>query len=225
MINASSLFGLNDKHVTEVDEGISLHPDAATAFRAMQYTAHTLGIDCQIVSAFRPFTRQLAIWERKWRGEAPLYSAQGALLDPESLSEWEKIQAILTWSALPGASRHHWGTDLDVYDKENVRQCDQPFQLIESEYSGAGPCAQLADFIQREAHKFGFTLPYENYKGGVAKEPWHISYAAIAEDYMLQLTQDTLYQFIDTTSLSGKDCILKHFDEVYHRFVMNRGTQ
>jgi len=28
----------------------------------------------------------------------------------------EKIASILRWSALPGTSRHHWGTDLDIID-------------------------------------------------------------------------------------------------------------
>ncbi len=30
-------------------------------------------------------------------------------------SEQQKLSAILRWSALPGASRHHWGCDFDVF--------------------------------------------------------------------------------------------------------------
>ncbi len=33
-----------------------------------------------------------------------------------SSAEAERVAAILVWSALPGASRHHWGTDCDVID-------------------------------------------------------------------------------------------------------------
>ena len=31
-----------------------------------------------------------------------------------------ECDAILLWSALPGASRHHWGTDFDVFDRAAV---------------------------------------------------------------------------------------------------------
>jgi hypothetical protein len=47
---------------------------------------------------------------------APLLDAHNQPLDALQLGETERLHAILHWSALPGTSRHHWGTDLDIYD-------------------------------------------------------------------------------------------------------------
>lgn len=223
MIAQDNLFGLLQTHVEEFEPGHYLHKDTASALRLLQYVASEQDIDCQLVSSFRPFTRQLAIWERKWRGEAPLYAVDGTLLDHNALSDWQKIEAILTWSALPGASRHHWGTDVDVYDKARVQAEGGRFELIEAEYSGNGPCADLATFLSKEASKYGFTLPYSHYTGGVAKEPWHLSYSAIADDYAAQFQPDALFALLQNTGLSGKTLVLKRFDEIIHRFVFNRG--
>ena len=89
--------------------------------------------------------------------------------------------AILTWSALPGASRHHWGTDIDVFDKQKVESSGQKFELVTGEYESDGPCSALAHWLEDNIQNFGFSLPYASYTGGVAREPWHLSYRAIAD--------------------------------------------
>ncbi len=35
-----------------------------------------------------------------------------------ALSDLEKCKAMLRWSAVPGASRHHWGTEIDIFDPD-----------------------------------------------------------------------------------------------------------
>ena len=50
--------------------------------------------------------------------ERPLLDARNQPLDALQLGETERLHAILHWSALPGTSRHHWGTDLDIYDPD-----------------------------------------------------------------------------------------------------------
>jgi hypothetical protein len=73
------------------------------------------GFALRIESAYRPFERQLSIWNRKARGELKLLNAEGLPMERPK-DEEQLMYAILTWSALPGASRHHLGTDLDVVD-------------------------------------------------------------------------------------------------------------
>ena len=68
-------------------------------------------------SSFRDFARQLQIWNGKFSGERPMFDAGGRPARRGALSPRERIDAILLWSALPGASRHHWGTDLDLIDR------------------------------------------------------------------------------------------------------------
>lgn len=222
-MNDSCLFGLSDEHLVHVDAHHYLQADVAMAFKNLQSAAAQQGIDCQLVSAYRSFERQLAIWERKWRGEAPLYDSSGRELEHSSLSEWELIQAILTWSALPGASRHHWGTDIDVYDEARVEASGNTFQLVEREYEKNGPCAELADFLVEHAQRYGFAMPYQEFCGGVAREPWHLSYQPSADAMQKQLTATALHAFISQQTLSGKSTILQHFDEIFARFVLNKG--
>ncbi|SPY94009.1 D-alanyl-D-alanine carboxypeptidase [Proteus mirabilis] len=64
-------------------------------------------------SFIRSFERQLAIWNGKFEGTRPVLDAESQPIDIQTLSEGQRCEAILKWSALPGASRHHWGTEID----------------------------------------------------------------------------------------------------------------
>ena len=86
----------------------------------MRAAAAADGIDLVAFSSFRDFDRQLAIWNGKFRGERPMQDRAGRRSTPGALSPAERVAAILWWSALPGASRHHWGTDFDVMDADGA---------------------------------------------------------------------------------------------------------
>jgi len=85
-------------------------------FAALRRAARHAGLELVAVSGFRDFDRQLEIWNAKYAGTRPVLDAAGALLDMAVLEPAQRIDAILRWSALPGASRHHWGTDFDLID-------------------------------------------------------------------------------------------------------------
>ncbi len=90
------------------------------------------------MSSFRDFERQLAIWNGKCRGERDLLDrgrASGWM--PAALDQDALVSAILLWSALPGASRHHWGTDMDVIDAAAV-PAGAAVQLEPAEYAPGG---------------------------------------------------------------------------------------
>ena len=112
--------GQHNDYLVDAGNGHRLHRDVISPFLAMQDAAQKDGIDLQLVSSFRDFDRQTAIFNRKWAGQAQLLNTNGDELPFEALSDNEKLHAILTWSALPGGSRHHWGTDIDVYDRAAV---------------------------------------------------------------------------------------------------------
>src|SRR5689334_2401975 len=118
MLNALELTGRVRTHVVQRDDlGAAIHTQALEPFLDMKADAARAGLDIAIVSSFRDFAAQQRIWDLKYRGERPLYDAEGNVRDHASLSEDELVDAILCWSALPGGSRHHWGTELDVVDK------------------------------------------------------------------------------------------------------------
>ena len=95
------------------------------------------GFDLRICSSFRSFERQLAIWNNKASGLRPVLDDSGAEININQLGEWQQAQAILRWSALPGASRHHWGTDFDIYDASAI-DSDYRIQLTPEEVEGEG---------------------------------------------------------------------------------------
>lgn len=101
--SSSRWLGISPHQLEEAGNGHLLLPAVLDAFIDMQQDARQAGIDLQLVSSYRSFERQCLIWNRKWRGEAKLLDINGVPLNPERLSNVEKLHAILMWSALPAA--------------------------------------------------------------------------------------------------------------------------
>src|SRR5262245_23092486 len=146
-LSAQQLTGRAATHIRDVPElGSRLHTDAAEPVRALREAAAKDGIDLAIASSFRDFERQLGIWNAKFRGEKPLFDRQGRPLETAKLDERARVDAILLWSALPGASRHHWGTDFDVFDRSAIEP-GYRVQLTVQEFTGDGPFVALNDWL------------------------------------------------------------------------------
>jgi LAS superfamily LD-carboxypeptidase LdcB len=117
-VTPAELTGTARSHIVDVaDPRCALHAHVVAPFLNLRNAAAADGFDLVPVSSFRDFARQLAIWNGKFSGAAPLYDESGRMLVAEQLPPPERVAAILQWSALPGASRHHWGTDLDLIDR------------------------------------------------------------------------------------------------------------
>lgn len=223
-MNALQWLGVHNEELVDAGNGQRLHQAVVGPFSEMQQAAAEDGIGCQIVSGFRDFERQLTIWNRKWRGELPLYTPDGQPLDSARLTDTEKLHAILTFSALPGGSRHHWGTDLDVFDKQAVTAWQGTFSLVNAEYCDDGPCAELAKWLDAHASGFGFVRPYANYQGGVAQELWHLSHQQTAHQFEAALDCNALKEHIKQTDIAGKRTILANLDTIFERYILNRGA-
>ena len=219
MLSALQLTGRDRSHLIEWRPGHWLQPQVAEAMEHMTQAANNEGIDLQPVSSFRDCARQLAIWNAKWLGQRPILDIHSRPMDINQLSEQQKLFAILTWSALPGASRHHWGTDLDVYDAAAVNNWPEKFQLIPQEYAQGGPCHKLACWLDKNAQRLGFFQPYQQYTGGIATEPWHLSHRRCADQMQSQLSLMTLQQCIEELDILGKEVILANLPDIYYRFI------
>lgn len=222
MINQAHTLGKDEGLLVECQHGFRLLPEVCVAFKQMQAAARRDNVDIQIVSSYRSFERQLQIWQNKWSGKATLLDENENTLDAATLSDQDKILAILTWSALPGASRHHWGTDLDVYDKKSVEQSQHNFQLVCSEYD-QGPCTQLNNWLNQHASNFGFIRPYAEYTGGIAREPWHLSFQSSADQMLAQLNEQALLNSLRQSNILGIESIVDSMPKIYQRFVLNKG--
>ncbi len=219
-MNAEQLTGRTRTHLAELPPfDCALHALVAAPFANLRRAALADGIDIVPVSAFRDFARQLRIWNEKYRGDRPLYGAEGELLDAAALAPAERIDAILRWSALPGASRHHWGTDLDLIDR-NAAPAAAPVSLTPSEYAQGGPFAGLCAWLERRAAVYGFFRPYRGVLSGVQAEPWHYSFAPVAEGARRALTLGTLRAALAEAPLLGKEIVLARLEELHSRFVL-----
>lgn len=215
--------GQANHYLVDAGNGHRLHPEVLASFMAMQDAAAAAGVDCQLVSSYRDFDRQRQIWNRKWRAEMPLYDAGSTLLPPDTLSDEDKLIAILTWSAMPGGSRHHWGTDIDVYDRVSVKASNQSFELVDSEYCGNGPCAALSEWLDDNAAEFGFYRPFSRFNGGVATERWHLSHQATARQFEGMRNIEALKNALNDAELEGREVLLSALPHLYPRYVLNEG--
>lgn len=215
------LTGLSSAHVRKVpDPACVLHREVVTPFLALRAAAAADGIDLVAVSSFRDFDRQLAIWNGKFRGERPLQDRAGAPLDALSLPPAQRVDAILWWSALPGASRHHWGTDFDCIDANALPAGYKP-RLLPAEYAPGGPFASLARWLEARMHAFGFYRPYTTDRGGVRPEPWHLSYAPVASRAERALSATRLRAVLEAADIDGKAEVLATLDGVVANYVVN----
>jgi hypothetical protein len=134
------------------------------------------------------------------------------------LTPLQRVDAILLWSALPGASRHHWGTDIDVIDGRATPP-GYRVQLTPEEYAPGGPYAPLAQWLEKNAARFGFFQPFRGVLSGVQPEPWHFSFAPVAEDARRDLSAAVLYKAIEAAPLLGKEQVLAQLDALHARYV------
>jgi zinc D-Ala-D-Ala carboxypeptidase len=137
----------------------------------MAASAKNAGHKLVIKSATRNFDNQKMIWEKKWDGTTILEDKTKAsnIKDPVVRSK-----KILLYSSMPGTSRHHWGTDIDLNALENV-------------YFEKGKGKRLYEWMTIHAHEYGFCQVYNTKStrpNGYNEEKWHWSYMPIASQIM-----------------------------------------
>ncbi|HLS82523.1 MAG TPA: M15 family metallopeptidase [Steroidobacter sp.] len=219
-MNEFELTGRARTHIVELlDPACALHYEAAASWLAMREAAAADGVDLRPCSSFRDFNTQVAIWNAKWRGERPLYDRAGRLLDRASLDEDRLLEAILCWSSIPGGSRHHWGSDVDVFDAAAAPP-GYRLQLAGAEYAPDGVFARLTAWLDEHMRRFGFFRPYRTDRGGVAPEPWHLSYAPVSGPALEALSLSLLRQVIEASDIDGKSVVLARLPEIYTRFLL-----
>ena len=184
-------------------KGINLRKEAHDAFIEMKRAAYTGGIDLKIVSSYRSFDRQQVIFENKFikytdAGMAPL----------------DAISKIIEYSTIPGTSRHHWGTDIDVIDGYQKVSGDV---LVPSKYGEGQPFADFKRWMDENSEKFGFYLVYTDDKKrrGFKYEPWHYSYAPISIPMLETFRSKNLLQIYKDEDFLGSEHFTSGFLRTY----------
>jgi LAS superfamily LD-carboxypeptidase LdcB len=223
----ANVVGQSESHLCDASDAAALsvgvHREVVRPFLALRALAADAGFDIAIESGFRSFDQQLSIWNRKARGELAVLDSEARPLAIASLSDRDLAFAILRWSALPGASRHHWGTDIDVYDAA-ARPEGYEIELVPAEYEGGGMFAPLSAWLdERIANRTasGFFRPYDRDRSGIAPERWHLSYGPLAAEFARMLSIELLRDTVVSADMLLKDVVLANLEEIVDRFVRN----
>jgi LAS superfamily LD-carboxypeptidase LdcB len=149
--------------------GMRMRTDAYEAYQKMFEAAQKDGVTLKIISATRPFHHQKSMWEAKWNGKRQV---DGKMLSKD-MEPKQKAMKILRWSSMPGTSRHHWGTDVDINNLNNS-------------YFESGDGLIEYDWLTDNASKYGFCQVYsvmdKTRPDGYQEEKWHWSYIPVARE-------------------------------------------
>lgn len=163
-----TLFSLIDIQYADRD-GMYMRTEAYEAFQDMWKAANVDGVSLQIRSAARNFVYQKGIWERKWKGETILSDGVNAT---QIQDEKDRALKILLYSSMPGTSRHHWGTDIDLNSFNNS-------------WFESGEGLKVYNWLLQNAPNYGFCQVYtakgEARPFGYEEEKWHWSYLPISK--------------------------------------------
>ncbi|MFV0548091.1 MAG: M15 family metallopeptidase [Limnobaculum xujianqingii] len=222
MWNELELTGRTRSHVIQLNNPrFAVNKEVYQPFCELQNAAQKDGFTLFPFSAFRGFETQLKIWNGKFNGQKPLYDIHGVPRDYSQLnSEDEIIDCILNWSALPGASRHQWGTEIDVVDLTKAPE-NYHVQLLPQETVKGGVFYDLHLWLNENIEKYGFFRPYGMHQGGMYPEPWHLSYWPVANRMLQSLTVDMLEDALKSADMSGKHRVLERLPELFKNHVQN----
>jgi LAS superfamily LD-carboxypeptidase LdcB len=149
-----------------------LRKETFEAFQKMSVAAKKENINLIIISATRNFNSQKTIWENKWTGKTKVDGGDLSIVSNHS----ERAIHILLYSSMPGTSRHHWGTDIDLNSLDN-------------NYFTKGEGLKIYNWLAVHASEFGFCQPYTSKasgRSGYEEEKWHWSYLPLAKEFLAE---------------------------------------
>ncbi len=167
---------------------MQLQPEVIEAFGKMRKAAAGAGIALTLLSGRRTYEQQKIIWVNKWNK-----------LQSRGIHGVEAVEQILRFSSMPGSSRHHWGTDIDI-------------NSLEPAYFTTLKGAKELSWLRANAGNYGFVEVYSprstGRKTGYQPEPWHWSYMPLASSYLTQYQQKIGYTHFGIPDSKSSDSVL-----------------
>lgn len=219
------LTGRTEEHLTLVNLNnypFKIHTEIKNDLYRWSELCQQQGIDFAVASAFRSFDRQLVLWNEKVEGKRAVKNADGQIVHPQDLTEPEILDVILLWSHIPGCSRHHWGTDLDVFDAAWYKLHQEKLELENCHYLDLGPSAKLHSYneeILTNKKIMSFYRPYNDNKSFM-QELWHYSHQKIAASFEEAYTLKVFVRNLEAANeLLLRDLILSNAEYYFKKFV------
>lgn len=178
----SRFIKLSDEYAHGSAVGKFLRKETHEAFVKMTEAAKKDSVYLFIISATRNFTAQKTIWENKWEGRTLVEGKDLTTVDDHKI----RARLILLYSSMPGTSRHHWGTDMDL-------------NALDNSYFSSGSGLKIYQWLQAHAAEFGFCQPYTSKttgRTGYEEEKWHWSYLPLSIDLLKEYVKSISYKDI-----------------------------
>ena len=185
---SNSGVGFTTVPVEFCSKAMELQPEVIEAFGKMRRAAAGAGIALTIISGRRNYEQQKVIWVNKWNK-----------LQSRGIHGVDAVEHILRYSSMPGSSRHHWGTDIDINSLEPAY------------FTTAKGTKELA-WLRANAHNYGFAEVYSprttGRSTGYQPEPWHWSYMPLASSYLTQYKQKIGYTLFGIPDSKNSDSVM-----------------
>ena len=211
-------YGLGSPDLVEYQNGYFVCKDVCGDLEKLSQLLQRNGFSLRLESAYRPFEKQLSIWNRKARGELALLDAEGNPMERPA-DEEELMYAILTWSALPGASRHHLGTDIDVVDG---KACPPGYEVQLTPAECTGMFAKFHEFLDERfgsATSFGFDRVFVPGRGKIRPEGWHIAHLPTSRKRLENFSLATLKSIYKNADIACKRVLLARLDSLAEDYI------
>ncbi|MBD44377.1 MAG: D-alanyl-D-alanine carboxypeptidase [Flavobacteriaceae bacterium] len=195
----NQLLGKENPDLTGDTYASKMNKEAKVAFEKMKTAALKDGINIEVVSAYRSFQKQKNIFENKYKK-----------FTNEGLAPVQSVEKIIEYSTIPGTSRHHWGTDIDIIDANYPK----PISVLEEEnFYGNGPYCQLKNWMDRYSESYGFFEVYTKNpnRKGVKYEPWHFSYAPVSKPMLKEYQKLDIKSILQEEKILGHECFTEEF--------------
>ncbi len=179
-------------------KGYQLQKEAYLSLERMRKAALTKNVRIHVVSSYRSFAHQNRIWSRKYKTfKKKGYSIKNA------------VNKVKEYSAIPGTSRHHWGTDVDLTDY-NKKHLKNNLQKTKSQQ-------RYEKWMDANAHKFGFYRTYTKnpFRKGYKYESWHYSYRKIAKPMLEEYMKLDIVSILSKEKIAGNSVFTKQFLKTY----------
>lgn len=186
-----------------VGENYKLQKEVSDSFLLMKSAALKEGVDIKIISSYRSFEHQKRIWNNKYTK----YTSNG-------LSPIQAINKIIEYSTIPGTSRHHWATDIDIIDVNS----GIPKNILSlKNFEIGGSSYKLKKWLYKNANKYGFYLVYTNDENrkGFKYEPWHYSYKSISKPMLNEYRKIEIKKILKGEKILGSQYFTDEFLDKY----------
>jgi hypothetical protein len=151
-----------------------------------------------LVSGYRSFKSQRRIWN----------SSDDTYLKKGTADQKKRVEAVMRRASVPGLSRHHWGTDMDI-SEITLRG-----QLVNVEPDTPKKVLEFYKWIEENAPKYGFCKVYLGKGGVVNHEPWHWTYLPFSKAYQKQFMEIKDFKRIFDINVNDVDYLMRNFNKI-----------